>query len=166
MKVKQLVKYLQRYPEDTDIFIKGYEGGVDSVNSISRINVNLYEHSEWYYGQHETTVPERSDCVGILLAYDPKLFCNTHIKYPKLSLLNAEGDIFRLYRLPSGKFIIEDQHRVMIGKYTYSQIREIIEGKTTLRDSNGDVYNYEYCDAGMKPDPAVLDAFINNHKIK
>lgn len=161
MKVGLLVKYLNRYPDDTNVFIPGYEGGINEINTTQRVHVKLYENTEWYYGQHETDVPEQSDCHGILLSYDAKLFCNTmHRKYPKLALLNAEGDLFRLYRLPSNKFILEDQHKAICGKYDLTQIQSFINGDEYLVDSTGERWNYANCDAGMKPAQYMLDEFL------
>jgi hypothetical protein len=161
MKAGLLVKYLNRYPEDTDVFIPGYEGGINSINTTKRVYVKLYENTEWYYGQHETDAPDKSDCHGILLSYDAKLFCNNiHRKYPKLALLNAEGDIFRLYRLPAGKFILEDQYKALCGKYDLFQLQLFLNGTRDLTDSEGATWNYANCDVGMKPKQEMLDEFL------
>jgi len=54
MTVKQLIEQLQQLDPDLHVFVHGYEGGYDDVDSDSNIKeVALNYHNEWYYGDHE-----------------------------------------------------------------------------------------------------------------
>jgi len=72
--VKQLREKLAEYPDDMDVFVDGYEGGIDSLlasNVRKRpIKKNVYLKNEsWWNGRHE--VPwnsENADCEGVILS--------------------------------------------------------------------------------------------------
>ena len=54
MKVKELIQELQKLDPELLVVIRGYEGGVDEVNSIYLCNVELDSNAGIeYYGKHE-----------------------------------------------------------------------------------------------------------------
>ncbi|MCL4823603.1 MAG: hypothetical protein KJZ57_05225 [Anaerolineales bacterium] len=53
MKAKELLEILSQIPEDVDVVVKGYEGGVDEVVNVKLVKIKKDVHSEWYYGRHE-----------------------------------------------------------------------------------------------------------------
>jgi hypothetical protein len=54
MKVKELIQELQKLDPELLVVVRGYEGGVDEVNSIYLCNVELDSNAGIeYYGNHE-----------------------------------------------------------------------------------------------------------------
>ena len=53
MKVQDLIKLLQDMPQHLDIFIDGYEGGVQVPCPPKVIGVDRNVNTESYYGPHE-----------------------------------------------------------------------------------------------------------------
>jgi len=53
MKVKELIELLQTLPQDSDVVVAGYEGGVQDIKEATVCEVNCNVHNEWYYGAHE-----------------------------------------------------------------------------------------------------------------
>jgi len=72
--VKQLREILAEYPDDMEVFVDGYEGGIDSLfaSNIRKCPVkkNVYSKDEsWWEGRHR--VPwgnEDADCEGVILS--------------------------------------------------------------------------------------------------
>ena len=54
MKVKDLIKELEKLPDDMLVIRPGYEGGVEEITGCRVEMVALNVNSEWYYGKHET----------------------------------------------------------------------------------------------------------------
>ena len=64
MKIKELIKELQELDGDLNVFVSGYEGGVNHAGSIGKpVIVALNVNDEWYYGSHEV-VDEDSSLSG------------------------------------------------------------------------------------------------------
>lgn len=55
MKVKDLIQKLSTYDPETLVVVSGYEGGVTEKLFVSEeeISLNVYDESEWWYGEHE-----------------------------------------------------------------------------------------------------------------
>lgn len=55
MKVSELIALLQEQPQDMDVLINGYEGGMSDVSSASDVIEVIVDHNKgtWYYGAHE-----------------------------------------------------------------------------------------------------------------
>lgn len=53
MKVKQLIEELQLFDQDLEVYVDGYEGGINDAQSIKPIEVVRNVNDEWYYGRHE-----------------------------------------------------------------------------------------------------------------
>ncbi len=71
MKVSELIKQLEALPPNHYVVVRGYEGGVDDVNSITVRNIRRDLNREHYYGSHEVT-KEDSPHKAVLLDYRPK----------------------------------------------------------------------------------------------
>jgi hypothetical protein len=52
MKVKELIMLLSQFPENIDVVVKGYEGGVDDAVDVKQIGIVKNANEEWYYGRH------------------------------------------------------------------------------------------------------------------
>jgi hypothetical protein len=54
MKVKELIEHLKTLDQDATVFVRGYEGGYNTVtNTVEKENFKLNVNTEWYYGAHE-----------------------------------------------------------------------------------------------------------------
>jgi hypothetical protein len=55
MTVNQLIQILQKLPQEDQICIPGYEGGVSNINqTLEAVTLNWeYNKGTWYYGIHE-----------------------------------------------------------------------------------------------------------------
>ena len=54
MKVSELIQELQKVDGDLIVFVRGYESGIDVIESVGPvINVALNVNDAWYYGKHE-----------------------------------------------------------------------------------------------------------------
>ena len=63
MKVKELMKELQKHDPEKMVVVAGYEGGYDEISGAGEIRLKLNAHTEWYYGRHEED--ENGECHGI-----------------------------------------------------------------------------------------------------
>ena len=51
MTKKELIESLSDLPDNTEVFVKGYEGGFDKIRSVNKILVVEEEKAQpWYYG--------------------------------------------------------------------------------------------------------------------
>lgn len=93
---------------------------------------------------------------------DNDLFKNKKIEpnYPKIELLNSEGPIIILKRTRDA-FFMYDEWKFLIGKFSVESIKKFIDGKSTVIDSEGRVWNYKQQPDGMKCDSEKLENFIN-----
>ncbi len=74
--VKELREKLAEYPDDMEVFVDGYEGGVDSLlasNVVKRqIKSNMTQDGEeLWWGRHEIIQhwhDEDADCEGVVLS--------------------------------------------------------------------------------------------------
>ena len=55
MQAKELIKQLQELPSDTEIVVRGYEGGVNPVSHIASVQViDTHEGANlWIFGRYE-----------------------------------------------------------------------------------------------------------------
>lgn len=53
MKIKDLIKELQKHDPEMQVVRAGYEGGVDFVSNIRSYEVALDVNADWWYGKHE-----------------------------------------------------------------------------------------------------------------
>lgn len=54
MTIAELIEKLKKFPQDSRVVVRGYEGGVDDVTSIDDIKILLnYNKDAWYYGDHK-----------------------------------------------------------------------------------------------------------------
>jgi len=53
MTVKELIKELKKLDPELQVFVRGYEGGVDDVGIREPSNFVLNYNTEDYYGSHE-----------------------------------------------------------------------------------------------------------------
>ena len=53
MKVKDLIVRLQQFDPELVVFIDGYEGGIEEVESTNEHTIALNCNEDWYYGSHE-----------------------------------------------------------------------------------------------------------------
>jgi hypothetical protein len=68
MKVKELIKKLEKEDQEMDVVIHGYEGGVDDLEEISRIKIKDNVNKNTYlYGDHEIVEDEEYDREVILI---------------------------------------------------------------------------------------------------
>ena len=65
MKVKDLLTLLSQMPAETDVVLKGYEGGVDDVINVELVKIKKDVHAEWYYGRHE--IDEDGDVQAVFI---------------------------------------------------------------------------------------------------
>ena len=53
MKIKDLIKELQKHDPEMQVVRSGYEGGVEFVSSLKCYEVALDVNDDWWYGKHE-----------------------------------------------------------------------------------------------------------------
>ena len=53
MKIKDLIKELQKHDPEMQAIRAGYEGGVDFVSNVVCHEVALDVNLDWWYGRHE-----------------------------------------------------------------------------------------------------------------
>ena len=61
MKVKELIKKLQKLPQDSLVMGSGYEGGYYDIEELSEAEMVLNVNTESYYGPHEEVSTESPD---------------------------------------------------------------------------------------------------------
>ncbi|MBD8056874.1 hypothetical protein ICV35_24825 [Rhodococcus ruber] len=65
----ELIAILRDLDADTEVFVRGYEDGVNSVVGGRPIRVNKFAHGQWYYGQHDEVSfdsdRQDSDVIGV-----------------------------------------------------------------------------------------------------
>lgn len=55
MTAKELIELLKTYDPETMVMMLGYEGGYNDVTDVKNDDVILNYHTEWYYGNHESS---------------------------------------------------------------------------------------------------------------
>ena len=53
MTIAELIEQLQKYPQDTRVVVRGYEGGVNDVGEVEETEIYLNYNTSWFYGKHE-----------------------------------------------------------------------------------------------------------------
>lgn len=66
MTVKQLKKFLENYDESFHVYLRGYEGGCDTLKKVYLTRIKKNVNKEWYYGKHEIN-NEDYDEEGVLI---------------------------------------------------------------------------------------------------
>ena len=69
MKVKKLIEILQQYDENMEVFVDGYEDGIDRLfaKNIKPEKIKLnWEFGGGYYGKHEIN-ESKYNIIGIVL---------------------------------------------------------------------------------------------------
>ena len=56
MKIKDLIKELQKHDPEMQVVRNGYEGGVEFVSRVLCYEVALDVNTEWWYGTHELLI--------------------------------------------------------------------------------------------------------------
>jgi hypothetical protein len=71
MTIAELIEELKKYPQDTRVVIRGYEGGVNDVDYVEETEIYLnYNKGVWYYGLHETVeYSTQKDCEKVPAVY-------------------------------------------------------------------------------------------------
>ncbi len=78
---------------------------------------------------------------------------------PSIELLNSEGPILKAYKIGKG-FVIQDEHKELIGIFTKEKMIEFIYDKMSLIDSKNRLFNYGKFPGSMKPDLRKLAEFV------
>lgn len=66
MKRDELIKKLSELPEDAEICVSGYEGGVqDDFDVTGPHHVEWKKNDEWYYGPHEVVSEPTTETVVV-----------------------------------------------------------------------------------------------------
>jgi hypothetical protein len=81
------------------------------------------------------------------------------MKYPKLGLLNFEGDVLVAHKRQN-LFVITDQWKEIVAIILDDELRDFIEGRTTITDSHNKEWNYVNEHQNAKPKFEVLKKFI------
>jgi len=81
------------------------------------------------------------------------------MKYPKLGLLNFEGDVLVAHKRQN-LFVITDQWKEVVAIILDNELRDFIEGRTTIFDSRNKEWNFSKEHANAKPRPEVLKEFL------
>lgn len=66
MKVNELIALLSQMPTNADVVVKGYEGGVDDVASVTLVLIRRDVYEEWYYGRH--AIDDTGDVLAVFIA--------------------------------------------------------------------------------------------------
>ena len=53
MTAKEIINHLKDLPPETNICVRGYEGGLDDVTLLRQAKILRDRNNEWYYGSHE-----------------------------------------------------------------------------------------------------------------
>jgi len=65
--VDELIAELRKHPGDLQVYVSGYEAGVDDIASVEEVRVERNVHTERYYGPHETVGDEAEAEPGLQL---------------------------------------------------------------------------------------------------
>ena len=67
MNVAQLIQELQKHDPAKMVVIRGYESGVDEVNTVEEIRLDLNVNSDWWYGAHQKS--DSGECQAIHIGF-------------------------------------------------------------------------------------------------
>ena len=90
----------------------------------------------------------------------PVKFESTLKKYPKLGLINFEGDVVKAYKVNDNGFIIVDGHGEYIRIYTRLQLDKFLNGEIVISISSGETFNYLEQHQDARPKQHQLDEFL------
>lgn len=71
MTIRQLKEALGRFPDDTQVLVQGYEGGLCDIGFLRQSKVKLNVHSESWNGPHEETQDGDTEAVIIFREENP-----------------------------------------------------------------------------------------------
>jgi hypothetical protein len=57
-------------------------------------------------------------------------------------ILNFEGDVLKLKKVDDNEFVMYDEWEDIIDIYTYEEILDFLDGRTTVTDSNSKVWRW------------------------
>jgi hypothetical protein len=63
LKVKELINLLYKQNPEHEVYVHGYEGGVNEVNGIYACKVLLNYNNDWYMGRHEMFETNGKTCL-------------------------------------------------------------------------------------------------------
>jgi hypothetical protein len=81
------------------------------------------------------------------------------MKYPRLTLLNFEGDVLVAHKR-CNLFVITDEWKAVIAIILDNELRDFIEGRTTLTDSDNKEWNFISEPQNAKPSLETIEEFI------
>lgn len=61
MTAAELIAKLADFDPSTPVYVRGYEDGIDDVDSVTTVHVRRDVHDEWYYGSHAVFDPDMFD---------------------------------------------------------------------------------------------------------
>jgi hypothetical protein len=82
-----------------------------------------------------------------------------YMGYPRICLLNSEGDILIAYKTP-GDYMIMDQWGICVDVLTKNDFSAFIDGTYDIVNSKGCVFNFKVSHVDMKPSDHQLDLFM------
>lgn len=65
MTKRELIEFLNRFPDDIRVLVNGYEGGFSDIVQVAPIKVKLNVHSEAWMGAHDDM--DDADLEAVLL---------------------------------------------------------------------------------------------------
>ncbi len=80
-----------------------------------------------------------------------------------IELLNSEGPILKAYKIGK-EFVIQDEHKDLIGILKKDKMIDFIYDKMSLIDSKNRLFTYGKFPDSMKPDSRKLEEFLGIHK--
>jgi hypothetical protein len=161
------MKDRKKLPEMIELFKDEFEGELSMLNTLVEFEVLILQIQ-----QAIIETPNDTNLGGkirvIMNNWDkndkkpiqPQKIKSKNYNYPKIELLNSEGPILMLIRTPS-TFLIYDEWKFLIGKFSVESIDKFLSGKSTITDSNGRVWNYPEQHINMRQNPEKLEEFIS-----
>ena len=64
--VEQLINELKKYPQDLQVLVDGYEGGLDAVVSTVLVDIEYDESKAWYYGPFEESDSSNTKAIKLI----------------------------------------------------------------------------------------------------
>lgn len=65
MKVKELIKELEKLNPELIVVVDGYEGGVTELEVCGETTIELNKNNQWWYGEHEECKPDADNAVTV-----------------------------------------------------------------------------------------------------
>jgi hypothetical protein len=72
MRVRDLIALLEKFPPDTRVLTRGYEGGMDGVTVVKLVETAHSPDESWYYGDYlDYALEDRETFPAIYLGDQP-----------------------------------------------------------------------------------------------